>query len=248
MQPVVLVTGASAGIGQAVAIKAAQSGYAVGINYCHQADAAHTLQQQLQAKGAKAACIQADVSQEAEVVAMFEAVEQQLGTPTALVNNAGLISPLGAFETIDQQRLERLFAVNITGSFLCAREAVKRMATKHGGRGGAIVNVSSVAASLGSPYEFIDYAASKGAIDTLTKGLAKEMATEGVRVNAVRPGLIDTAIHGHAGDNERPERLKSAIPMQRAGSAEEVADAIIWLLSDEASYITGSLLDVSGGR
>lgn len=248
MKPIVLVTGASAGIGRAVAIKAAQQGYAVGINYCRQQDKAAALQQELETMGAEAVCLQADVSQEDQVMAMFDTLDKQLGTLTALVNNAGIISPLGSFETVDQARLDRIFSINVTGSFLCAREAIKRMASKHGGKGGAIVNLSSVAASLGSPNEFIDYAATKGAIDTLTKGLAKEMATENIRVNAVRPGLIATDIHAHAGDAGRPERLKSGIPMQRAGSAEEIADAVIWLLSEEASYITGSLLDVSGGR
>jgi NAD(P)-dependent dehydrogenase (short-subunit alcohol dehydrogenase family) len=192
--------------------------------------------------------VKADVSLERDVLQLFKEIDSQLGVVTHLVNNAGVIAPIKKFEATTLDDLQRTFSVNVFGSFLCAREAVKRMCTLSGGKGGVIVNMSSVASRIGSPNEFIEYAASKGAIDTFTLGLSKELASRGIRVNAVRPGLIDTEIHAHAGDAARPERLKSAIPMQRIGTACEVAEAVMWLLSDSASYVTGTTLDVAGGR
>jgi NAD(P)-dependent dehydrogenase (short-subunit alcohol dehydrogenase family) len=244
---VVLITGAGRGIGAATARLAAQRGYAVCVNYLRNRDAAEGVVREIEQSGARAAAVAADVAKEADVLRMFEAAAK-LGPITGLVNNAGILERQMRVDEMDAGRFERVFATNITGSFLCAREAVRRMSTKHGGRGGAIVNVSSMASRLGSPGEYVDYAASKGAIDALTIGLAREVAAEGIRVNAVRPGVIYTEIHASGGEPGRVERVKSAVPMQRGGQPEEVARAIVWLLSAEASYSTGTFIDVSGGR
>jgi len=248
MDKVVLITGASRGIGAATARLAAQRGYAVCVNYLQNRAAAEAVVADLQGSGARAVAVGADVSVEDDVVRLFETCDRTLGPAAAVVNNAGILETQKRVEAMDAARLHRVLATNVIGPFLCAREAVRRMSTTHGGRGGAIVNVSSGAARLGSPGEYVDYAASKGAIDSLTVGLAREVAAEGIRVNAVRPGLISTDIHASGGEPARVERLKAGVPMQRGGQAEEVAQAILWLLSDEASYVTGALLDVSGGR
>lgn len=247
MQKILLITGASRGIGAATAILAAKRGYTVHLNYRQNTLAANAVITQIQSSGGKATAIQADVSQESEVIRLFETVDK-FGPLTALVNNAGYTEKQSRLEAMDAARLNKVFSTNITASFLCAREAVKRMSTKHGGRGGAIVNISSVASQLGSPGEYIDYAAAKAAIDTMTVGLAKEVATEGIRVNAVRPGLIHTEFHAGGGDPTRVDRLKETVPMKRGGEPIEIANAILWLLSDEASYCTGTILNVSGGR
>lgn len=243
-----LVTGGSRGIGAATSRLAAEHGYAVCVNYLEDRPAADTLVAEIVGGGGQAIAVGANVAVEAEVMRLFATLDQTLGRVTALVNNAGILERQMRLEEMTAERLERTFAVNITGSLLCAREAVRRMSTKRGGHGGAIVNVSSAASRLGSPGEYVDYAASKGAIDTFTLGLAKEVAAEGIRVNAVRPGLIDTSIHAVGGEPGRVERLKGAVPMRRGGSAQEVAHAILWLLSDDASYSTGTFIDVSGGR
>jgi len=245
---VIVVTGASRGIGAATARLAARAGYAVCVNYLGNRAAADEVVAEIRAAGGEAVAVQADVGVEADVVRLFEECDRTLGKIDALVNNAGILEQKMRLEAMDAGRLERVIRTNIVGSFLCAREAVKRMSTRHGGKGGAIVNVGSAASRIGSPAEYIDYAASKGAIDTMTVGLAKEVAMEGIRVNCVRPGLIRTDIHASGGEPNRVERVKSAVPMQRGGDADEVAHAIVWLLSDEASYCTGALLDVSGGR
>ena len=244
----VVVTGASRGIGAATAVLAAARGWAVALNF-HSGEAeAQQVALRIERDGGKAALFRADVSSEPDVVDLFERVESQLGTPTGLVNNAGILLQQARLDEMDAERVARVLAVNVVGAFLCSREAVRRMSTRHGGSGGAIVNVSSAAARLGSPFEYIDYAASKGALDTLTIGLAKEVAAEGIRVAAVRPGIIDTEIHASGGDSGRVERLRARIPMQREGRPEEVAQAILWLLSDEASYAAGAIIDVAGGR
>ena len=243
-----LITGASRGIGAATARLAAARGYAVCIAYRARRDAADALVAEIAQAGGKAIAVQADVADEAQIVRLFETVDRELGRLTALVNNAGILETQMRVDEMDAARINRVFAANVTGSFLCAREAVRRMSTRHGGAGGAIVNLSSAAARIGSPGEYVDYAASKAAIDTLTIGLAKEVAAEGIRVNAVRPGVIDTEIHASGGEPGRVERVKGAIPMGRGGQADEVAAAVLWLLSDEASYTTGALLDVTGGR
>jgi NAD(P)-dependent dehydrogenase (short-subunit alcohol dehydrogenase family) len=248
MKKVILITGASRGIGAATALAAADAGYHVGINYVRDEAAARDVATQVRAKGVSAAVIRADVSQENEVIAMFEAVQAQLGTITALVNNVGIILAQSRVQDMSAERLERMLAVNILGPFLCTREAVQRMSTANGGSGGAIVNVSSIAARLGAPNEYVDYAACKGAIDTLTIGLAKEVAMEGIRVNAVRPGIVFTDIHASAGEPGRVDRVAASVPMQRGGQPHEIAAAIMWLLSDEASYATGTFIDVAGGR
>lgn len=243
----VLITGAGRGIGAATARLAAQRGYAVCVNYVRDRDAAESVVREIERAGARASAVAGDVAKEADVLRMFEAAAR-LGPITGLVNNAGILERQMRVDEMDAGRFERVFATNVTGSFLCAREAVRRMSTRHGGKGGAIVNVSSMAARLGSPGEYVDYAASKGAIDAFTIGLAKEVAAEGIRVNAVRPGVIYTQIHASGGEPDRVERVKSAVPMQRGGQPEEVARAIAWLLSAEASYSTGTFIDVSGGR
>lgn len=248
MSKVMLITGGSRGIGAATARHAARRGYAVCVNYVRNEAAANTVVGDIEAAGGRAIAVPGDVSIEQEVIDLFDAVDRGLGRITALVNNAGILERQQRVQDMDAGRLNRIFATNVTGSFICAREAIRRMSTLRGGTGGAIVNVSSMAARLGSPAEYVDYAASKGAIDTLTIGLSREVAGEGIRVNAVRPGIIDTDIHASGGDPGRVERLKDAVPMCRGGNADEVAAAIVWLLSEEASYVTGTILDVSGGR
>lgn len=245
---VMLITGGSRGIGAATARIAAARGYAVAVNYVHNRTAADKVVSAILAAGGEAMAVQADVAVEADVARMFQEVDRILGPLHALVNNAGILERQSRVDAMDAARLTRIFATNVTGSFICAREAIVRMSTLQGGGGGAIVNVSSIAARLGAPAEYVDYAASKGAIDTLTVGLAKEVAAEGIRVNAVRPGVIYTEIHASGGEPGRVERVKDAVPMKRGGDAEEVAHAILWLVSDEASYVTGSIIDVTGGR
>jgi NAD(P)-dependent dehydrogenase (short-subunit alcohol dehydrogenase family) len=244
---VVIVTGASRGIGAATARLAAERGYDVCVGVRSDDAAAGEVAAAVRASGAKAVAVKGDVAREGDVVRLFDAAAG-LGPLTALVNNAGILERQCRLDEMEAARFERVFATNVTGSLLCAREAVRRMSTRHGGRGGAIVNVSSVASVLGGANEYVDYAASKGAVDSMTVGLAREIATEGVRVNCVRPGPIRTEIHASGGEPNRVERVKAAIPMQRGGEPEEVAAAIMWLLSDEASYITGTIVDVSGGR
>ena len=248
MSGIVIVTGGSRGIGAATAHLAASRGYAVCVNYRSNETAAHAVAQKIVAGGGRAIAVQADVAVEADVVRLFETCDAQLGTLTALVNNAGILETQSRVEAMDAARLQRVFAANVTGAFICAREAVKRMSTKHGGKGGSIVNLSSRASVLGSPNEYVDYAASKAAVDTLTVGLALEVAQEGIRVNAIRAGIIYTDIHASGGEPGRVDRLKATVPMRRGGTAEEVARAILWLMSDEASFTTGSFVDVSGGR
>ena len=248
MKKIIVVTGGSRGIGAATACLAAERGYAVCINYLQNRGAADSVVRDVVSTGGTALAVQADVSVEEDVLRLFKTVDDALGVVTALVNNVGIVEQQMRVESMDAARLNRVFAVNVTGSFLCAREAIRRMSTKHGGSGGAIVNVSSVAAKLGSPEEYVDYAAAKAAIDTFTVGLAKEVATEGIRVNAVRPGVVYTDIHASGGEPKRVERVKQHVPMKRGGQADEIARAILWLLSDDASYSTGAILDVSGGR
>jgi NAD(P)-dependent dehydrogenase (short-subunit alcohol dehydrogenase family) len=248
MRKIIVVTGASRGIGAATARLAAQRGYAVCVNYLRNSEAAGSIVRDIADGGGIAIAVPADVRSETEVVRLFKTVDESLGPVAALVNNVGIVEPQTRVENMDAARLNRVFAANVTGSFLCAREAVRRMSTKHGGRGGAIVNISSVAARLGSPDEYVDYAAAKAAIEAFTVGLAKEVAAEGIRVNAVRPGVIYTDIHASGGEPNRVERVKQFVPMKRGGRPEEVARAVLWLLSNEASYSTGATLDVSGGR
>jgi NAD(P)-dependent dehydrogenase (short-subunit alcohol dehydrogenase family) len=248
MDKVILITGGSRGIGAATAALAASHGYAVAVNYVSNVDAAHDIVDSIRSRGGQAEAIQGDVAIEGDIIRLFEQVDRAFGPLTALVNNAGILARQQRVEAMDATRLNRILATNVTGSFICAREAIKRMSTRLGGRGGTIVNLSSVAARLGAPGEYIDYAASKGAIDTFTIGLARELATEGIRVNAVRPGIIYTDIHASGGMPDRVERMKENIPMRRGGTATEVAEAILWLLSDASSYITGAIVDVTGGR
>ena len=245
---VLLVTGGSRGIGAAICRLAAKAGYRVAINYASNEAAASALVAEIKAAGGEAIAIKGDVGNEADVLDMFAAVDAAFGRLDAFVNNAGVVDMKARVDEMSAFRLERMMRINVVGSILCAREAVKRMSSLHGGKGGAIVNISSAAATLGSPGEYVDYAASKGAIDTFTIGLAKEVATEGVRVNAVRPGIIDTEIHASGGQPDRIAAIRGLVPMKREGKAQEVAHAVIWLLSDEASYTTGSILNVSGGR
>jgi len=248
MNPIVLITGGSRGIGAATALLAAQRGYAVAVNYTSNSLAADDVVRQIRAGGGTAITVQADVAVETQVLAMFDKVDAKLGPLSCLVNNAGIVDVACRVDAMDVARLQRMFATNILGSFICAREAVKRMSTRHGGAGGSIVNVSSAASRLGGAGQYVDYAASKGAIDTFTIGLAKEVATEGIRVNAVRPGIIETDIHASGGQPDRARLLAPQVPMQRPGSAQEVAQAIVWLMGSEASYTTGALVDVTGGR
>ena len=245
---VLLITGASRGIGAATARLAAERGYDVCVNFRADEGAAAAVVSEVRAEGRRAVAIQADVAREPDVVRLFDAVEQALGRVDGLVNNAGILERQMRVEQMDAARLERVFATNVTGAFICARVAVRRMSTRHGGSGGAIVNVSSRAAVLGAPGEYVDYAASKAAVDALTIGLSREVAGEGIRVNAVRPGIIDTTIHASGGEPGRVARLGPQLPMGRGGDAAEVARAILWLLSEEASYTTGSFIDVGGGR
>ena len=248
MNKTLLITGGSRGIGAATALRAAAQGWDVAVNYTRDAAAAQQVAAAVRALGRQAWVLQADVGDEAQVLAMFEALDRTAPVLCGLVNNAGVVDRAARVEAMDGARLQRMFAVNVLGTFWCAREAVKRMSTRHGGTGGAIVNLSSAAARLGAPGQYVDYAAAKGAVDVFTLGLAKEVATEGVRVNAVRPGIIETDIHASGGQPDRAAQMAPLVPMQRAGSADEVARAIVWLLSDEASYTTGSVLDVTGGR
>jgi NAD(P)-dependent dehydrogenase (short-subunit alcohol dehydrogenase family) len=247
MSRVLIVTGGSRGIGAATARLAGERGYAVCVNYRSNQEAAAEVVNAIEATGARAVAVQADVAEESDVVRLFEEA-RQLGSLGGLVNNAGILETQTRLEQMTAARLQRVFATNVQGAFLCAREAVRRMSIRHGGSGGAIVNVSSAAARLGAPFEYVDYAASKGAIDTMTIGLAREVAEDGIRVNAVRPGLIYTDVHASGGEPGRVDRLKTTVPLKRGGQPEEVARAILWLLSDEASYTTGSFIDVSGGR
>jgi NAD(P)-dependent dehydrogenase (short-subunit alcohol dehydrogenase family) len=245
MQKVMLITGGGRGIGAATARLAAKAGYSVCVNYVRDRISADKLAKEL---GGKAIAVGGDVSVETDVLKLFETVDRELGRVSVLVNNAGVVDTGTRTEAMSTARLQRMFGINVVGSFLCAREAIKRMAKRHGGAGGAIVNVSSIAAKLGAPGEYVDYAAAKAAIDTFTVGLAKELGPDGIRVNAVRPGIIRTEIHQASGDPGRLERIGAAAPLGRPGEAEEVANAILWLASDAASYVTGSLLDVTGGR
>jgi len=248
MSKVLLVTGGSRGIGAATALLAAQQGYAVAVNYTANSLAADAVVRQIRAGGGQAVAVQADVADEAQVLGMFAKIDAKLGRLSALVNNAGVVDVTARLEDMSVARWRRMFDINVIGTMLCAREAVRRMSRRHGGEGGAIVNVSSAAARLGSPGQYVDYAAAKGAVDAFTIGLAKEVAAEGIRVNAVRPGLIETDIHASGGLPDRVRDLAHQVPMQRGGTADEVAEAIVWLLSPQASYTTMSLLDVSGGR
>jgi NAD(P)-dependent dehydrogenase (short-subunit alcohol dehydrogenase family) len=248
MEKVVVITGGSRGIGAVTAHLAAERGYAVCVNYRYNKNAADTVVSAIERIGGQAIAVAADVSSESEVIQLFKTVDKELGIVNALVNNAGILEQQMRLEDMDESRLSRVFTTNITGYFLCAREAIRRMSYRHGGVGGAIVNVSSGASRLGSPCEYVDYAASKGAIDTMTIGLAKEVAAEGIRVNAVRPAFIYTDIHIDGGEANRVDRVKEFVPMRRGGQAIEVAYAILWLLSDEASYSTGTFVDVTGGQ
>lgn len=248
MKKVMIVTGGGRGIGAATAQLAAARGYAVCVNYRHNRPAAEAVVDGIRANGGKAIAVAADVSLEPDVMRLFETVDAQWGPLTALVNNAGVLETQTRVEDVDAARLQRIFSANVVGCFLCAREAVKRMSSRHGGRGGAIVNVSSAASRLGAAGEYVDYAASKGAIDTLTIGLSREVAAEGIRVNAVRPAFIHTDMHASGGEPGRVDRIKDSLPMKRGGHPGEVAHAIVWLLSDEASYATGTFIDLAGGK
>jgi len=248
MKKIALITGSSRGIGAATALRLAADGYDICINYVKNQQEAESILAKVIAAGVNAIAIKADVSQEDEVVKLFEQIDSELGSLTALVNNAGILLPQMRLEQMTADRINNLFSTNVTSYFLCCRAAIKRMSTNHGGDGGAIVNVSSAAARLGSAGEYIDYAATKGAIDTLTIGLSQEIAAEGIRVNGVHPGFIDTQMHADGGEPNRIERVKKQIPLQRGGKAEEVAAAIAWLLSNQASYSTGTTIDVAGGR
>lgn len=248
LNKILLVTGGSRGIGAATAQLAAILGYRVCIGYRNNADAAHAVVASIVERGGEAIAVAADVSIEADVVRLFETIDTRFGPVTALVNNAGILETQMRVDEMDAARIQRIFATNVIGAFMCAREAVRRMSTKHGGRGGVIVNVSSGAARLGAPNEYVDYAASKGALDTLTIGLAREVVDEGIRVNAVRPGIIYTELHASGGEPNRVDRVKKFIPMKRGGTVDEVANAIVWLLSDQSSYTTGAFIEVTGGK
>jgi NAD(P)-dependent dehydrogenase (short-subunit alcohol dehydrogenase family) len=244
---VVIITGGSRGIGRATALAAAARGFKVVVGYASNATAAQEVVAAIEASNGKAIAVKCDVGSEADILALFEAADNY-GPLGALVNNAGIVGPTSRVDEMSAERIQRMMAVNVTGSILCAREAVKRLSTRHGGPGGVIINLSSVAAKLGSPNTYVDYAASKGAIDSFTIGLGHEVAGEGIRVAAIRPGLIDTEIHASGGDPDRAHRLSGNVPMQRVGRADEIANAVVWLMSDEASYITSAIFDVSGGR
>jgi NAD(P)-dependent dehydrogenase (short-subunit alcohol dehydrogenase family) len=244
---VVIITGGSRGIGRATAIAAASRGFRVCVGYANNETAARNVVSTIEASNGKAIAVKCDVGSEGDILALFEAADA-FGTLGALVNNAGIVGPSLRVDEMSAERISRMMAVNVTGSMLCAREAVKRMSTRHGGQGGVIVNLSSVAAKLGSPNTYVDYAASKGAIDSFTLGLGYEVAGEGIRVAAIRPGLIDTDIHASGGEPDRAHRLSHMVPMKRVGTADEIANAIVWLMSDDASYVTSAILDVSGGR
>jgi NAD(P)-dependent dehydrogenase (short-subunit alcohol dehydrogenase family) len=248
MNQILIVTGGSRGIGASTALLAAERGYAVCVNYRQNREAAERVVAAIEAKGGRAVAVAGHVGVEADVVRLFDTCDKALGSPGGLVNNAGILETQMRVETMDAARLHRIFTTNIVGPFLCAREAVRRMSTERGGGGGAIVNVSSMASRLGSPGEYVDYAASKGAIDTFTIGLAREVAEEGIRVNAVRAGFTYTEIHASGGEPQRVDRVKDLVPMKRGGRVEEVARAILWLLSDESSYTTGAFIDVTGGK
>jgi NAD(P)-dependent dehydrogenase (short-subunit alcohol dehydrogenase family) len=244
---VVVITGGSRGIGRATALAAAARGYRVVVGYATNAAAANEVVAEIEASNGKAIAVKCDVGEEADILALFKAADK-FGALGALVNNAGIVGKTSRVDEMPAERIQRMMAVNVTGSILCAREAVKRMSTRHGGQGGVIVNLSSVAAKLGSPNTYVDYAASKGAIDSFTIGLGHEVAGEGIRVAGIRPGLIDTDIHASGGEPDRAHRLAPNVPMKRVGTADEIASAIVWLMSDEASYVTSAILDVSGGR
>lgn len=248
MSKVLLITGGSRGIGHATALLATRQGWSVGVNYRANEAAAQATVAAIEQVGGRGVAIQGDVSQEADVIRMFARTEQALGSIVGVVNNAGGVAPAMDLADMSAERLRRMFAVNVYGAFLVAREAARRLSTARGGRGGVLVNLSSAAARFGSPHEYVDYASSKGALDTLTLGLAKELGAEGVRVNAVRPGFIETDLHADSGQPDRAQRLGRNVPLGRPGTAEEVAETIVWLLSDAASYVTGALLDCTGGR
>lgn len=245
---IALVTGGSRGIGRATAILLARQGWRVAVNYVHRTAEAESVVAEIERQGGSAFAVQADIADEAQVVAMFADIDRQPEPLKALVNNAGILFQQATLEQLTAERINRVFATNVTGCFICCREAVKRMGHHYGGGGGAIVNVSSAASRTGAPGEYVDYAASKGAMDTLTRGLSLEVAAQGIRVNGVRPGYIYTDMHTDGGEPQRVDRLASAIPMQRGGQPGEIASAIAWLLSDEASYITGTFIDAAGGR
>ncbi|MDA0689152.1 MAG: SDR family oxidoreductase [Proteobacteria bacterium] len=247
-QKSVLITGSSRGIGAATARLFARHGYSVCINYRNNREAAENIAEEVKAAGVDCIAVQADVSQEADVLRLFESFDKEMGALNVLINNAGILLPQSRLSGITAERLNKLLVTNVTSCFLCSREAVRRMSTKEGGLGGSIVNVSSIAATLGAPNEYTDYAATKGAMDTFTRGLALEVAGEGIRVNAVRPGIIETSIHADGGEPGRPARLAPLIPMQRSGQPEEVAEAIYWLASERSSYVTGTFIDITGGR
>ena len=244
----ILITGASRGIGAATALLAAEMGFSVAVNYNKSKEDAEKLVETIRQKGGMAKAFQADVSQEEEIVRLFEEIDIELGNLTSLVNNAGILEQQSRLEDLTRKRIQRIFEVNTLSTFLCCREAIKRMSPRYGGKGGTIVNVSSIASRTGAPFEYIDYAASKGAVDTLTIGLAKELADENIRVNAVRPAFIHTDIHADGGEPNRIERIKDTIPLKRGGLASEVAEAILWLASEQSSYSTGIFIDVTGGR
>ncbi|KND56444.1 Short chain dehydrogenase [Candidatus Paraburkholderia kirkii] len=247
MSRVILITGASRGIGRSAAVLAGKRGWSVGVNYASNARAADETVAAVRAAGGKAIAIESDVSDEAAIIAMFDATEQAFGKLDGVVNNAGIVAPGSALADMDTARMKRIFDINVLGAYLCAREAARRMSVSRGGRGGSLVNVSAAAARLGGPNEYVDYAGSKGAIDTLTLGLSKELGREGVRVNAVRPGLIETDIHASGGKPDRAQVLGAQTPIGRPGTADEVGESIVWLLSDESSYVMGAILDVAGG-